>query len=207
MGDCAVRVCVLRRVLLALALALPFGGCSRDPYVYSSKVVTAGDWRIERQYDRVANAPISSALTTAMASNSAVAFPQRASLQLLCFVDKPVANFRFEFKVGTNYNSFIGYRFDDKPGHEIGGQFMTNAMSVAIEEPAEVAQFASELANSKMLYIRIRSFNAGRTTAEFKVDGAPEAIASAFAACPLKPAAAPAPQAAQQSRRERVSAR
>ena len=128
-------------------------------------------------------------------------------MQMSCFIDKPVINFRFEFKVGTNYNSFIGYRFDDKPGHEIGGQFMANAMSVAIEDPAEVAQFVSELANSNMLYIRIRSFNAGRTAAEFKVDGAPDAIASAFATCPVKPPEAAPPPVARAKRGERVSSR
>ena len=146
------------------------------------------------------NAPISSALVTAMASNTYVPFPQLSSMQLLCFIDKPVVNFKFQFKVGTNYNSFIGYRFDDKPGHEIGGQFIANAASVAIQEPAEVAQFVSELADSSVLYIRIRSFNAGRTTAEFKVDGARAAIASAYAGCPVKPVAPPV-QAAPAPRR------
>lgn len=141
-----------------------------------------------------------------MASNSAVTFPQPVQLQLSCFVDKPVISFRFDFKVGTNYNSFIGYRFDEKPGHEIGGHFMPNAMTVAIDEPAEVAQFVNELATSSVLYIRIRSFNAGRTAAEFKVDGAPAAIASAFATCPVK-LPQPTPQAAPPARRDRVSSR
>ena len=183
-----------------VVVALSLGGCFRDPYVDTAQVVQSGNWRIDRQTDRITNAPISSALVTAMASNTYEPFPQLASMQLLCFIDKPVINFKFQFKIGTNYNSFIGYRFDDKPGHEIGGQFMVNAASVAIQEPAEVAQFVGELADSNVLYVRIRSFNAGRTTAEFKVDGARAAIASAYAGCPVKPVAPPV-QAAPAPRR------
>jgi hypothetical protein len=197
-----VRICILRLVPLSLVV-LSLGGCLRDSYVSTSSIVRSGDWRIERQYDRIANGPISSALLTTMASNSAVAFPQPAQLQLSCFINNPVVSFRFQFKVGTNYNSFIGYRFDEKPGHEIGGHFMASAMTVAIEEPAEVAQFVSELASSDVLYIRIRSFSAGRTTAEFKVAGASAAIASAFATCPVKPPAAAAPPV----RHDRMSSR
>jgi hypothetical protein len=201
-----VRIGVPRIVLL-VALAPSLGGCFRDPYVATPTIVKSGSWQIERQPDRVTNAPITSALAYSMASNSAVAFPQRAQMQLLCFLDKPVVNFRFEFKIGTDTNSFLGYRFDDKPGHEIGGHFIANAASVAIEEPAEVFQFVGELAGSNVLYIRIRSLNAGRTTAEFKVDGAPAAIASAFATCPVKPPEPLPPPVARSKRGDRVSSR
>ena len=102
---------------------------------------------------------------------------------------------RFEFKIGTNLNSILGYRFDDKPGHEIGARFIASANTVVIEEPAEVAQFASELATSNSLYVRIRSLNAGRSSAEFKVDGAPAAVAAGFDGCPTAQPA-PSPQRA-----------
>jgi hypothetical protein len=36
-----------------------------------------------------------------------------------------------------------------------------------------------------MLYVRITSINAGRSTAEFRLDGAPEAVTAGFAGCPL----------------------
>jgi hypothetical protein len=144
---------------------------------------------MEKQIDRVTGTQIASAITVGRASNTNVAFPQNASLQLWCFVGKPIASFRFDFKVGNDRSSYLGYRFDEKPGHEIGGQFVASAMSVAIEEPDEIATFVDELATSKTLYIRIRSFNAGRTAAEFKVDGAPEAIAAAYATCPVKKSA------------------
>jgi hypothetical protein len=201
-----VRVRLLH-LASAAVLALSLGGCLRDPYVATETLVKSGSWQIERQPDRVTGGTIGSALTNAMASNTVEPFPQLATLQLLCFLDKPVANFRFPFKVGTDSNSFIGYRFDEKPGHEIGGHFMANTASVAIEEPADVAQFVSELATSSVLYIRIRSFNVGRTAAEFKVDGAPAAIASAYAACPVKPPDQIPPMAAKPPRRDRVSSR
>jgi hypothetical protein len=185
-----------------LALALPFAGCARDPYVSTVTTVPAGSWRIERQTDRVTGKPVNSAfVNTRSSSNASVAFPHPATLQLSCFLDRPVVRFVFEFKIGTNLNSFLGYRFDEKPGHEIGARFVQDSTAVMIEEPADVAQFVSDLTTSNTLYIRIRSLNAGRSSAEFKVDGAPEAIAAAFAGCPVVPPAPPPPQAKPSSRR------
>jgi hypothetical protein len=62
---------------------------------------------------------------------------------------------------------------------------------VVIEDRSAVTTFANELSMSNVLVIRIRSLAAGRTTAEFKLDGAPAAIEAAFAGCPLTPAPAP----------------
>jgi hypothetical protein len=164
--------------------------------------VPSGNWRIERQVDRVTGAPINSAfVTTNTSSNSAEPFPHGATLQLGCFMDKPVVRFGFEFKVGTDQNSFLGYRFDDKPGHEIGGRFVQNAMAVVIDEPADVAQFVNDLETSNSLYVRIRSINAGRSSAEFKVDGALAAIKAAFAGCPVAPTATPPRTASLSPRR------
>jgi len=52
-----------------------------------------------------------------------------------------------------------------------------------------VARFANEMATSNVLYMHIRALNALRTSAEFPVDGAPAAIAAAYASCPLTDAA------------------
>ena len=163
----------------------------RDPYVSTASVVTSGQWKIDRISDRVAGAPISSATVSAMASNAAEPFPQRTLMQLSCFINSPVISFKFEFKVGSERNSFLGYRFDEKPGHETNARFVSSANTVIIEDDAEVAEFVRELATSNVLYIRIRSFNAGRTTAEYQVSGAPAAIASAYATCPVKQPKAP----------------
>ena len=52
-----------------------------------------------------------------------------------------------------------------------------------------MARFANEMATSNVLYMHIRALNARRTSAEFKIDGAPVAIAAAYASCPLSAAA------------------
>ena len=65
-----------------------------------------------------------------------------------------------------------------------------------------MAQFVSELATSKSLYIRLRSMTAERNSAEFNVEGAPAAIESALAGCPVTaPGETPrqAPAAARRS--------
>jgi hypothetical protein len=185
-----VRAFVLRAIP-GVVLALSLSGCMRDPYVSTSSVVTSGQWKIDRITDRVAGAPISSASVGAMASNANVVFPQPVNMQLLCFVNSPVVSFKLEFKVGSERNSFLGYRFDENPGHETNARFAASANTVIIEDDREVAEFARELATAKVLYIRIRSFNAGRTAAEFKIDGAPAALAAAYATCPVKPLTPP----------------
>ena len=208
--------CSLR--LAPAVLALLLCACARDSYVVapvaamplSGNFTRAGDWRIERQPDRVTGTPISSAiLITRTSSSSQALISQPASMQLGCFLGKPVVTFSFTYKIGTNLNSFLGYRFDDKPGHEIGGRFVKDTNTAVIEEPAEVAQFVSELATSHSLYLRIRSINAGRTSAEFTVDGAPAAIEAALSNCPATPvtAAAKQPEAPQQRRRPSAWAR
>ncbi len=175
-------------IVSAVVLTLPLSGCilTRDPYVSTALVAKSGSWRIDRQVDRVSGTSISSAVANGRASNTNIAFPRDAIVQLSCFINKPVVSFRFEFKVGTDRNSFLGYRFDEKPGHETNARFLANALTVVIDDDTEVAQFARDLAASNVLFIRIRSFNAGRTTAEFKVDGGEAAIASAYATCPVK---------------------
>jgi hypothetical protein len=71
--------------MLACALALPLAGCLRDSIVSTASAVPSGNWRVERQTDRITGAPLSSAfLTTRNSSNSAVQFPQPAVLQISC---------------------------------------------------------------------------------------------------------------------------
>lgn len=194
--------CVLR-VVLAIIAALSLGACALDPLTSPlTPVTTSGSWKIEKAEDRVTGGPIASAMVvTRKSSNTGTLFSHNASMQLACFIDRPVVTFSFDFKIGTNLNSFLGYRFDEKPGHEIGARFVQGASTVVIEDRDEVAQFVSELATSRVLYVRLRSYNGGRTAAEFPVDGAPAAIQAAFAHCPVKPAAPPARTASLPMRR------
>lgn len=96
--------------------------------------------------------------------------------------------FAFAFKVGTDTNSILGYRFDEKPGHDnVAARFLQEYRTVVIEDHAAIITFVNELATSNTLVVRLRSLNAGRTIADFKLDGAPAAIEAAFAGCPLTP--------------------
>jgi hypothetical protein len=176
----------VRAVLFVIFPILLSACVARDPLVTYAGAVPSGNWRIERQVDRVTGSPLSSAvLMTNRSSNSAVDFPHPAGLQLSCFKDQPIVRLSFDFKVGSNRNAFLGYRFDDKPGRDVDARFLQNFMTVVIEEKADVAQFVGELATSEVLYVRIRSLNFGRSTAEFSLNGAPAAIEAGYAGCPL----------------------
>ncbi|HEX5508009.1 MAG TPA: hypothetical protein VFX37_05850 [Pseudolabrys sp.] len=179
------------REIAVLAVALLLGACMpRDPIVIGTNTAPAGNWRIEQQIDRVTGKPISSAfVTTHKVSTSKILFPPPAQLQLLCFKGMPNVSFLFPFKVGSTRNASFGYRFDERPGHEIDVRFVSNYRSVLIEQPDEVAQFVDELSTAKGLYILIRSLTAaGRTTAEFRLEGAPAAIKAAYLTCPIQTA-------------------
>jgi hypothetical protein len=170
------------------AATLLLGGCAaRDPYVYQADTKAAGNWRIERQLDRITGGPISSAvLVTPRVSTSKIIFPPPAQLQLLCFRQQPIVTFRFPFRIGTNRNGELGYRFDEKTGRLPKVHFVDDHKAVIIEDQAEVPLFIRQMATSKVLYVRIRALAAGRTSAEFHVEGAPAAIAAAYAACSVK---------------------
>jgi len=177
------------RALVVVLLVLLLGACSsRDAYVGSSGAITSGNWKIERQPDRITGAPIASAfVATRKSSNSVEPFAQPAMFQIACIDRAPIVRFSFQFKLGSNRNSVLGYRFDEKPGHEVAARFLQESRMVVIEDQAEVARFANELATSHVLYIRVRSISNGRSSAEFEVDGAPAAIEAAFAGCTLDP--------------------
>ncbi|MGL5167968.1 MAG: hypothetical protein ACRC9K_18950 [Afipia sp.] len=177
-------------------VAVVLGACrTRDPYVVAPATTTSGNWQIEKQVDRVTGVPAPSAIVmTRNASNSYAEDPGNASLQLTCFDAQPMVRISFPFKVGSDTNSIFGYRFDEKPGHDnVNVRFLQQYKTVVIEDKTEIMKFVNELAGSDVLLMRIRSINAGRTTAEFKLDGAQAAIEAGFAGCPLTPPAAPKP--------------
>lgn len=179
---------IVLRFGCAIVALSGLGACvTTDPYTWGARSTPSGNWRVERTVDRVIGAPTSSAiLATHAVSNGAIAFPPAASLQITCFKDEPLVRFSFGFKVGSNRNSVLGYRFDDKPGHEIEARFLQDTKTIVIEDSEAVAQFVRELATSQVLYVRIRSLNAPRTSAEFRVNGAPGAIEGGLAGCPVK---------------------
>jgi hypothetical protein len=186
-----VRVDVLR-VVPAVVVALFLGACSRDPYVGPIAGTWSGKWRVARQIDRITGRPIAAAvLATRNSSNSAERFTLPATLELGCFRGQPIVRFAFAFKIGTNRDAEFAYRFDDKPGHVAPARITPDHRFLLIEKDAAVAQFVSELSSSKVLYLHVRTLNAGRSSAEFELEGAPVAIQSALAGCPATPAATP----------------
>lgn len=170
---------------LSVAAALPLAACAtRDPAVGQSDVTNVGNWKVERQIDRITGTPLASAMLSAPSSHASEPFPKQVLMQLTCFGHAPLVRFAFEAKVGTTRNATFGYRFDERPGHEIKPRYLENARVAVIDDAADVKQFVDELATAHTLYIRIRSLSFGRTTAEFHVDGAPAAIAAAYKDCP-----------------------
>ena len=171
-----------------IALSALSACMGRDPLVvYDAQAVASGAWTIERQADRVTGGPISSAtVMSRQVSTSSIVFPPSANMQLVCFKQEPAIRFGFQFKVGSTRNATVGYRFDQRPGREVDARFLPGGRVMVIDDGADVAQFVKELATAQLLYIRIRSMSGGRTSAEFPVVGAPAAIASALADCPVK---------------------
>jgi hypothetical protein len=175
--------------LAFVGIASLLGGCTaRDPYVSTAaNTISSGEWKIERQIDRITGNAIASALLwTRNSSHSGEDYTKPAQLQLTCFESKPVVRFVFEFKIGSDNNTTLGYRFDGKPGRDnVESRVLLGYQHIVIEEKAAVARFIDDLAGSSVLYLRIRSLNAGRTTAEFRLDGSAAAVQAAFAECPV----------------------
>jgi hypothetical protein len=166
------------------------GGCvTRDPAVSVSNAMPSGHWKIEKTVDRITGAPLPSAqLMTRTSSNSAVQNQRPAGLQLTCFEKQPLVRLSFDFKIGSDANTSLGYRFDEKPGRDdVASRILPGHQVIVIEDRTAVADFIRDLSSSRLLYVRIRSLNAGRTTAEFDLDGSATAVQAAFAGCPLAP--------------------
>ncbi|MGI8525676.1 MAG: hypothetical protein ACR2K5_05770 [Pseudolabrys sp.] len=165
------------------------GGCAGDPITAPTlNTARAGNWEIERQIDRITGIPISSSSLAAKSSHQREPFPKNALLQLACFKDAQIVRFAFEVTIGATRNVDFGYRFDEKPGRQaVKIRITQDYRTAVIEDPDEVRDFIAGLQTSQTLYVLIRSLNAGRTAVEFKLDGAPAAVAAAYAGCPIKP--------------------
>ncbi|WP_244628446.1 hypothetical protein [Tardiphaga robiniae] len=105
-------------IQLMTVAGLILGGCARDPFVTERDETYAGEWLIPHQIDRITGAELPSAYVFAEASNSNVDFPRVSSLLLTCIDGAPLIRFAFDFKIGSNRNTVLGYRFDGKPGHD-----------------------------------------------------------------------------------------
>ena len=86
--------------VLCAGLSAGLGACAaRDPYVATPATTTSGNWKIEKQTDRITGTPVPSAmLIINNASNTFADYAQPASMQLTCFDGKPMVRFAFEFR-------------------------------------------------------------------------------------------------------------
>jgi hypothetical protein len=173
--------------LLAFAMFCGvLGGCARDPYVTADGETTAGSWYIAHQIDRVTGAELPSAVTFALASNTYAEYPRASQLQLTCVDRKPLVRLAFDFKIGADRDSVLGYRFDDKPGHEnVEARILRGQKILILESETDLARFIGEISGSRKLYVRIRSMTGGRTAAEYDLDGSAAALQAAYARCPM----------------------
>jgi hypothetical protein len=184
---------------LACALSACAGGN------FETSVPGAGEWKFGQRADRVADQPIQSAgLTTksrnAKSERNNPALPHVASLQLLCFDGEPVVRFYFSHEVGSDRNSRLTYKFDNKPGMKPNARILQDFQTVMIEDKKDVAQFVNGLREAKHLDITVTALVAGQTIAEFNVEGAAAAIEASYKACPVAtPPAAPAPRSRRTS--------
>ena len=184
--------------LVALAASLLLGACATGDAALTTASVPAaapppspGEWKFERRADRVAGGPTTTAYLLVPSKNTLNAkrrplLPQLASLQLMCFRSEPIIRLHFNFRVGANRSADVAYRFDEKPGRDAKARFLADFRTIVIENKADVATFAGELATSNTLFMRVNSLIVGPTSAEFRVQGAQAAIDEAFAECPLK---------------------
>lgn len=191
------------RTITVICAAGLLAGC-----VSTSANPDAGNWKIERGYDRIVGKPSGTAQLTSRSRNDRElrlrpTLPQISSLHLGCFDNQAVVRLEFTHRIGSNRTSTLSYRFDDNPGRDTSARFLQNYTTAVIEESQEVARFVEQLRTSSKLYVRVTSHVAGESSVEFSVKGAPLAIETAFQSCPLgsSPRARTADSSAREMRR------
>jgi hypothetical protein len=194
----------VRAIAVVGAVTVAFsvlGGC------VAATTPEAGDWKIERGYDRILGKPAATAQLNARSRNTRqqeLRYPQGqlqiGSLQLNCFENAPVVRLEFNHRIGSNRTSVLSYRFDGNPGRDAQVRFLQTFTTAVIEDPKEVARFVEQLRTSNTLYVRVMSHVAGTSTVEFPLKGAPVAIDAAYQSCPVD--SAPRPRSAAAPDRE-----
>jgi hypothetical protein len=178
------------RAFLPMMSGLMLGACGAgDATIHGILGPQSGNvWKVEQKTDQISGLPTATAwIRTLSTNNSKNGDISSTMLQLMCFKGNPIVRLNFGSRVGSNRNSTVGYRFDQKPGRDVDVTFLPDFKTIIIEEKADVEQFLNELAVSSLLLVRVSSLFAGRTTAEFALNGAPQAIEAAYAQCPVKP--------------------
>lgn len=169
------------------SLAPPTAGAEEASLTATAPPVPTA-WIINRKIDRITGKPAPTAyVITTKTSRSGRHLLGGVGVELVCFEKKPVVKLMFTLRAGANRNSTLGYRFDDKPGHEPKATFLQDHKTIVIDDKAEVTQFFDELAVSNILLVRVTSLFVGTSAAEFRVHGGKAAIDAVTSECPLKP--------------------
>ncbi len=186
-----------------MTLAYALGACASGNI--GTPLAGGGEWKIEQRADRVADQPVQSAKLSTRSRNAKAAgrnpgVPQLASLQLLCFDGEPVVRFFFTHDVGSNRNSRLSYKFNDKPAVRPNARILQDFQTVMIEDKKDVAVFASGLRDARKLDITVSALINDQTLAEFNVEGGAAALDASYKTCPVPAApASPAPRASGRS--------
>jgi hypothetical protein len=170
--------------VLGCVLASSLGACASG----GSTLQSSGNWKIERRIDRISGAPAARVYLQKMVLDARGQF-QTATLQLGCFNDRPIVHLAFNFRIGTQKNAIVEYRFDANPGRRASAEILSDHRTLVIDARDELAQFVGELATSSLLIVRVVSLTDPRTEVQFHTAGAQPAIEAAYANCPLQPTA------------------
>lgn len=183
------------RSIVAMTLACALAACAGGNI--GMPLAGAGEWKVEQRADRVADQPMQSAVLVTKSRNEKAAKQnpapkQDASLQLLCFDGEPVVRFYFSHEIGSDRNSRLTYKFDNKPAARPNARILQDFQTVMLEDRKDVSLFTAGLRDARRLDITVSALANGQTLAEFNVEGAAVAIDASYKTCPLP--AAPAPR-------------
>ncbi|NWG23466.1 MAG: hypothetical protein HXY30_03440 [Pseudorhodoplanes sp.] len=179
------------RVASIIVLALSVAACATGDGALTTAAAPpsdkpdTGQWKFERRVDPITREPAAVAYLEVSKFDTRAFRTEAGQLQLMCFRNKPVVRLRFTLKVGSDKTAALAYRFDEKPGRDIKARFFARQKAIVVEDDAEVANFAADLATSETLYLRVSSLTASSFSAKFPVHGGSHAIAQAYADCPL----------------------
>jgi hypothetical protein len=148
-------------------------------------------WQIDYRDDAIAGKAKVAILPFKSVYNPLSGEEFKGEMRLVCFKRQPIVWIGFNFKIGSNQNAALTYRFDEKPAVDAKARFLRNYSTVVIEDPSEVRRFLADLASANKLSILIASLVTENTNLTLNVRGGAAAIEAIVSGCPLPPTATP----------------
>lgn len=150
-----------------------------------SPVAARSDWQWKADPDKITGevSPSISVATSQVQITGATGF-HAASAAVDCINKVPSIMIVWDFPVGSQGSSAVAYRFDGRPGHEIGDAQFYNLQSQIIANPSEVKAFLDEAQSANSLLVRVSSV-VGIAEAQFATRGGAAMIQRFLEACPL----------------------